>query len=127
MAERSRASQTVPRTKCARCPGGTNSCTEGGKSQPWSTSHKRNTLAMSQVNHPATAPSRRLLGQAPSLTESQGRVLGLRRRRRVCSVVLEERRHVPARRCRQRSTVFFVRRSTRGRDRRSEARRVGKE
>ena len=46
IADRSKLSRTVSRTKCAGCSAGTKSWSDGGNSQAWSTSQQRKVLLM---------------------------------------------------------------------------------
>src|SRR4051812_17726222 len=52
MAERSSSSATMSRTRCAGCPSGTNSCTEGGSSQASSTFQGRKLFVMPTSESP---------------------------------------------------------------------------
>src|SRR5690349_15991232 len=84
MAERSSSSATMSRTRCAGCPLGTNSCTEGGSSQVSSTFQGRKLFVMPASESPpapCVEPIQPLPGQAPS--QKKGRHL----RRRPKSVV----------------------------------------
>src|SRR5689334_9526372 len=69
MAERSSSSATMSRTRCAGCPSGTNSCTEGGSSQASSTCQGRKLFVMPPSESPPpryVEPPQPLPGQAPS-------------------------------------------------------------
>src|SRR3954471_8212792 len=56
MAERSSSSTTMSRTRCAGCPSGTNSCTEGGSSQASSTFQGRKLFVMPPSESPHGLP-----------------------------------------------------------------------
>src|SRR5208283_271959 len=73
MALRSSSSRTRSRTKCATWSGGTNSRTDGGSSQSWSTSQGRKVALMTVLTHSAGSLSipwagfvHRLLGADPT-------------------------------------------------------------
>src|SRR4029453_18959996 len=55
MAARSSSSVTMSRTRCAACPSGTNSCTEGGSSHASFTRHGRKLFVMPPSESPPTA------------------------------------------------------------------------
>src|SRR5215213_6601614 len=55
MAARSSSSATISRTRCAACPSGTNSCTEGGSSHASFTRHGRKLFVMPPSESPPTA------------------------------------------------------------------------
>src|SRR3712207_4860855 len=73
MAESSSSSATMSRTRCAACPSGTNSCTEGGSSQASSTFHARKCFVMPPSESPPephVEPLQPLPGRAPSTAVS---------------------------------------------------------
>src|SRR4029453_9311220 len=55
MAARSSSSVTMSRTRCAACPSGTNSCTEGGSSHASFTRHGRKLFVVPPSESPPTA------------------------------------------------------------------------
>src|SRR5690242_14575273 len=65
MAERSSASRTVSRTKCARCPGGARSCADGGNSQFWSISQGQKVFGIPEENHGSPIKASRYVDRLP--------------------------------------------------------------
>jgi len=71
--DKSSSSRTSSRTKCARCPGGTNSSIAGGSNHRCSGSHARNVFA---INPSASASRATSLSETPHASESEWTFLG---------------------------------------------------